>query len=365
VTAKHLYVHVPFCARRCAYCDFSIAVRRVTPVTEFLSALRRELSARAAGGALDTVYLGGGTPSRLGGEGILELMSSVRERFDLAPDAEVTIEANPDDVTLLDARAWKEAGINRVSLGVQSFDDSVLRWMHRVHDAGIASRSFEVLRDAGFGNISLDLIFALPESLNRSWRSDLEKTIALSPEHISLYGLTIEPATPLARWMERGIVTATNEERYAEEFLVAHAVAESAGYEHYEVSNFARQGKRSRHNSAYWSGAPYLGIGPSAHSFDGETRSWNSGAYADWVSRIENSESAIAGSETLTSENRAAEKVYLGLRTHAGLPLSPSDRQSGERWTEQGWASLDGDVVRLTSEGWLRLDALAAALTGI
>ena len=365
MTLRHLYVHVPFCARRCAYCDFSIAVRRVTPVAEYISALNKELDQRALSGSLNTVYLGGGTPSRLGSAGIAQVLESIQTRILVEPDAEVTIEVNPDDVTSDDARGWRLAGVNRISLGIQSFDDSVLQWMHRVHDSAAAARSFDILRQAGFDNISIDLIFALPDSVNRMWHTDLEKAIALNPEHISLYGLTIEPATPLARWTDRGIVSPSDEDRYAVEFLLADSLAGRAGYEHYEVSNFARTGKHSRHNSAYWSGAEYAGVGPSAHSFDGERRSWNVHAYADWVSRLSRGESVTGGSELLTTENRLAEKVYLGLRTRDGLPVSTRDRASAGQWSERGWATLDGDVVRLTSEGWLRLDSLAAALTGL
>jgi oxygen-independent coproporphyrinogen-3 oxidase len=263
------------------------------------------------------------------------------------------------------ATAWRAAGINRVSLGIQSFDDSTLRWMHRVHDSSTARNSYETLRSAGFDNISVDLIFALPDSLDRSWEADLRVAIEMSPEHISLYGLTVEPATPLARWTKRGLVSPSDEERYAAEFLLAPSLTSAAGYDHYEVSNFAKPGKQSRHNSAYWSGARYLGIGPSAHSFDGETRSWNIDAYAEWVARLSRGEAVTAGSERLSEANRLSEKVYLGLRTQRGFPLSESDRASAGKWTEQGWATLEGDVVRLTSEGWLRLDSLAAALTGI
>jgi oxygen-independent coproporphyrinogen III oxidase len=370
VPASHLYVHVPFCARRCAYCDFSIAVRRSTPVAEYVESLRRELAGReldshAVTDSLKTLYLGGGTPSRLGAEGISEVISTVRERFDLEDDAEITIEVNPDDVTTEGAAGWKNAGANRISLGIQSFDDSVLEWMHRVHDSATAVRSFDILRSAGFDNISVDLIFALPESVKRSWQSDLETAIRLAPDHISLYGLTIEPATPLARWAERGMLTPSDEDRYAEEFLLADSMTRAAGFEHYEVSNFSLPGKRSRHNSAYWSGVEYIGVGPSAHSFDGESRSWNVKAYADWTARLMRGESVIEGSEILTAENRVAERVYLGLRTRDGLPMSSSNRAPLDQWADSGWATVDGDVLRLTSEGWLRLDSLAAALTEI
>ncbi|MGE5749539.1 MAG: radical SAM family heme chaperone HemW [Gemmatimonas sp.] len=368
MTPRHLYAHVPFCARRCSYCDFSIAVRSDVPVAEYLNALRAELSIRLRDverPRLDTLYFGGGTPSRLGAKGLSDAISLVREYADLALGAEVTIEANPDDVTATEANTWLQTGINRVSLGIQSFDDSVLEWMHRVHDSARAVESFRMLRSAGFENISVDLIFALPESLGRSWERDLASAIDLNPEHISLYGLTIEPSTPLARWRDRNVFVPADEDRYAEEFLIADRMTAAAGFEHYEVSNFAKPGKQSRHNAAYWTGAPYIGVGPSAHSYDGLARSWNVAAYAAWVRRLADNRTPTENEEQLTGSNRAAERVYLGLRTRSGLAVSDSDRAAAERWREEGWASLENEVVRLTPEGWLRLDSLAAALTGL
>ncbi|MEO8194851.1 MAG: radical SAM family heme chaperone HemW [Gemmatimonadales bacterium] len=367
MTPRHLYVHVPFCARRCSYCDFSIAVRRSPPVDEYLRALRSEIGSLSLARTpeLETLYFGGGTPSRLGAHGMAASIDLVRESFSLASGAEVTMEANPEDVTEGAARVWKNSGINRVSLGMQSFDDSVLKWMHRTHTAAQSVEAVEAVRSAGIRNLSVDLIFALPRSLNRSWESDLARAIDLAPEHISLYGLTIESATPLARWQERGAMVPATEDTYAEEFMLADRIATVAGYEHYEVSNFALPGKKSRHNSAYWSGAEYLGIGPSAHSFDGETRRWNVRPYTEWVARLENGRDAIEGSERLTASNRDAEKLYLGLRTSAGLSASGSDLERVREWENAGWARVEDDVVHLTSEGWLRLDSLAAGLTGL
>lgn len=363
---RHLYVHVPFCARRCVYCDFAIAVRRDVPVAEYLDSLRLEIeSKRTARELLDSVYLGGGTPSRLGARGIASAMDLVRDHFDVGGETEVTIEVNPDDVDVAHAVAWRAAGVNRISLGIQSFDDSILEWMHRIHDASGAVNAFSTLRNAGFENISIDLIFALPDSLHRSWESDLDKAIQLQPDHISLYGLTIEHSTPLGRWSDRGSIAAADEEIYAAEFLMADSMMSDAGFDHYEVSNFAKPGRRSRHNSAYWSGASYLGIGPSAHSYDGAVRSWNVPHYAEWVAKLSRGESVVLQSEQLTDHNRTAEKVYLGLRTDSGLVISDSELASADRWSNQGWANVEGNRVRLTSEGWLRLDSLAAALTGL
>src|SRR5215208_981925 len=280
---RHLYVHVPFCARRCSYCDFSIAVRSTTPVEEYVNALRKELETRRTdldSATLDTIYLGGGTPSRLGGLGVRDVLAAVRERAAIASNAEITIEGNPDDVNDLAVAHWIAAGVNRVSLGAQTFDDAALRWMHRTHDAKQIGRAVATLRRGGINNISLDLIFALPAHLNRSWEADLVRALDLEPAHISLYGLTVEAKTPIARWADRGAIVEGSEESYEAEFLAAHSTMSAAGFEHYEVSNFARPGMRSRHNSAYWTGAPYIGAGPSAHSFDGAIRSWNVSAYS-------------------------------------------------------------------------------------
>lgn len=362
-----MYVHVPFCARRCSYCDFAIAVRRETPAAEFAECVGNELAMRFPDTAVwpvDTLYFGGGTPSRLGAAGVAALIGRLRERFELTPDAEVTLEANPDDVDAESVAVWREAGVNRLSIGSQSFDDDVLRWMHRTHDARAIRRAVEAARAGGIENLSLDLIFALPVSVRRSWERDVAEALALEPEHLSLYGLTIEPHTPLGRWHSRGAVDESPEERYEAEFLHAHSAASAAGLEHYEISNFGRPGKHSRHNSSYWAGAPYVGLGPSAHEFDGAVRRWNEPAYARWLELVRGEQDPVAGSETLNDENRRAEAVYLGLRTCAGLSLADAELARVEPWVRSGWGDVvDGNRLVLTPLGWLRLDALAADLT--
>ncbi len=376
----HLYVHVPFCARRCSYCDFSIAVRARTPIDEYVKAVRSELAQGAAVGAtLDTVYLGGGTPSRLGGPGVASVLAAIRDHATNASAAEVTIEANPDDVNDIAVAQWVGAGVNRISLGAQSFDDTVLKWMHRTHDASQIARAVKAIKRGGIDNISLDLIFALPAHLDRDWKTDVQRALDLDPAHVSLYGLTVEAHTPIARWADRGAVVEGSEDQYEEEFLYANEAMSAAGFEHYEVSNFSLPGKSSRHNSAYWTGAPYAGIGPSAHSFDGAARRWNVAAYAEWVRRLSNSEPTLGGEELLTDENRAAEEVYLGLRTRNGLEIGEAERTVAELWRSAGWAEIEsgaqsastgtgagwtsaGERLRLTPTGWLRLDSLAADL---
>ena len=377
---RHLYVHVPFCQRRCSYCDFSIAVRKHIPAREYVDAVLGELAAVCpadsarepgdfGGESLDTLYLGGGTPSLLPPDAISALLTSLLDVFRATPSRdvfEVTLEANPEDVTPDSARAWRRAGINRVSLGAQSFDNRVLQWMHRSHDATRISDAVRTLRAAGVDNISLDLIFALPTELERDWARDLDLACALLPAHLSLYGLTVEERTPLARWISRGAAAAPDDERYAEEYLLAHMRLAACGYGFYEVSNACRDGLRSRHNSAYWSGRAYLGLGPAAHSFDGRVRRWNLPAWEAYRRAVAARRPVVEAEEVLTDEQRELESLYLALRTDAGMPLAALSRPlppAAARWVERGWAEIRDQRLVCTPEGWLRLDALVGDLT--
>ena len=334
---------------------------------EYVAAIDRELALRFAGekrGPADTIYLGGGTPSRLGGDGVARLLETLGRRFELEPRGELTIEANPDDVTIAAARTWRNAGVNRLSLGAQSFADDVLRWMHRTHDAATIGKAIDAAREAGIEDISLDLIFALPNEVERSWEEDLQAALAFEPTHISLYGLTTEPATPLGRWRDRGAITEAHDERYEQEYLHAHDTLQAAGFEHYEVSNFARPGRRARHNSSYWTGSSYAGLGPGAHEYDGSSRRWNVDPYVEWVRQLGQGLDPVDARETLDEENRAAERVYLGLRTSDGLSLTGAELVRARDWVHAGWGTISSDgQLTLTALGWLRLDSLAADLT--
>ena len=377
---RHLYVHVPFCARRCSYCDFSIAVRSVAPLDEYIESVRRELTLRfprskvtegstqddsAAPWVLETLYLGGGTPSRLGGDGIGRLLDVLRSSLTLEPNAEVTLEANPDDVSREAIDAWRAAGITRISIGAQSFNDDALAWMHRTHDSRAIHAAVAALRDTDFADYSLDLIFALPTTLKRDWRQDLDTAVALTPTHISLYGLTVEPMTPLGRQHARGDVTEAPDERYETEYLDAHQTLAAAGFDHYEVSNFGRPGHYARHNSAYWTGVPYAGIGPAAHEFTGTIRRWNVAPYTEWVRRLGSGSGADRPAvEAIDERSRMTEQVYLGLRTARGLVLDERELTHVRPWIEAGWGAIeDGARLVLSERGWLRLDGLAADLT--
>jgi oxygen-independent coproporphyrinogen-3 oxidase len=344
------------------------------PVDEFVRAVLTELRVRAPEvdpGQLSSIYLGGGTPSKLGPEGIEALLRGFAQWLDVKDFStfpagfELTIEANPEDVSAESAGRWATAGVRRVSLGVQSFDPAVLAWMHREHTAEQVGQAVEALRGAGIEDVSVDLIFALPETLRRDWRRDLDLALKLEPTHLSIYGLTVEPRTPLGKWMARGEVTEAPEERYEHEFLEADRLLTGAGFEHYEVSSYGKPGRRARHNSSYWSGAAYLGLGPSAHGFDGTSRRWNRAQYTDWLRVVSSGVDPIEGSEPIGPAERAAEEVYLGLRTTDGLSIRQSEMAAVAPWVEMGWAALSADRLRLTPTGWLRLDSIAAALTSL
>jgi oxygen-independent coproporphyrinogen-3 oxidase len=363
----HLYLRVPFCARRCSYCDFAIAVRRDVPSAAFTDAVlqewagwqRHEIWAESPG--VGSVYFGGGTPSRLEPGAIGRILERIAADRPVAPDAEVTLEANPDDVTRDAASAWRAGGVTRVSLGAQSFDPAVLDWMHRTHSAEQIGTAVATLRDAGIAELSLDLIFGLPGALGRDWGADLEQALALRPGHLSLYGLTVEDHTPLARWTARGEVALVDEERYAAEFLEAHSALDRAGYEHYEVSNYSLAGRRARHNEAYWRRAPFIGVGPSAHSGWGANRQWNLREWAAYERAMATGASPVAGTERLDEAAVELEELYLGLRTLEGVSAERLPHSTVEAWIDAGWAASSGLTVRLTAEGWLRLDALTAA----
>ncbi len=363
-----VYLHVPFCARRCSYCDFAIAVRRETPSDAYADAVLAEWRLRqghpgwAESPSVRSLYLGGGTPSRLAPEALERILVGLRGDRPLAPDAEVTLEANPDDVTPDRVDRWVAAGINRVSLGVQSFAPAVLAWMHRTHTTGQIGAAVRALRSGGVGNLSLDLIYGLPPSLDRRWLDDLDRAFALEPEHLSLYALTVEPRTPLGRWTVRGEVVPASDDRAADEYLEAHERLVTGGFEHYEVSNAARPGFRARHNAGYWRREDFLGLGPSAHGAAGRVRSWNLREWEAYRRAVASGTDPEAGREVLTDAQLLLEARYLGLRTDDGVPSALVPPSHRARWGAQGWAREAEGRLRLTASGWLRLDALVASL---
>lgn len=367
----HLYVHVPFCARRCSYCDFAIAVRRVDPSAAFAETIVSEWRAWLDApwwpevGPIETIYFGGGTPSSVAPAALEAVLRAVRAERSVRRDAEVTLEANPEDVTPARAQAWAELGITRVSLGVQSFDPVVLRWMHRVHGPEQPERAVQALAAASLRNTSVDLIYGLPEQLNRDWQADLDRAWSLGPKHLSLYALTVESGTPLGKWVARGESPPPVEGRAADEFLGAAAWLAERGLRHYEVSNAGLPGFESRHNRAYWARRSYLGLGPSAHSAHAGERWWNVREWEAYRRSIGARGRAVAGAETLSASQVRLEELYLGLRTDQGVSASSLPRVLTEQWLGAGWARRDGSQIRLTPQGWLRLDALVRQVDGV
>lgn len=367
----HMYVHVPFCLRRCSYCDFAVQAVAHAPVADWLQAIVGEYDLLAreqqwtAAPVLKTLYIGGGTPSLLGGVGMQRFGALLRERVLLDADCEWTSEANPETFTPDVAANWAEAGINRISLGAQTFDESVLRWMGRMHGADGPARAVAAARDAGFDNFSIDLIFALPQRFNRDWAADLEHVLELDPAHVSLYGLTAESGTPLGRWVAEGREALANEDEYAEQYLLAARTLTDAGYKHYEVSNFAKPGRESRHNRAYWNGSAYLGLGPGAHSFLPPERRWNTRDWNVYRDRVAQGELPAEGRETIETGTEQLEHAWLGLRTDDGVArakLNPQQAMLTEEWSRRGWGEAHEQVFRLTAEGWLLLDRLSVEL---
>jgi len=364
----HVYLHVPFCARRCSYCDFAIAVRREVPSAGYTEAILREWALWLTdpvwdeSPVIETIYFGGGTPSQIAPGAIAQLLDRLTHDRPVAAGAEITLEANPDDVTPQTSASWRAAGVNRISLGVQSFDPAVLQWMHRVHTVEQVPAAVEALRCAGFQDLSLDLIFGIPGNLARDWEADLDRAFGLEPEHLSLYGLTVEPHTVLGHRAGRGELTPVDEERYAAEFLAAHQALSARGYDHYEVSNAALPGHRARHNSAYWKRAPFIGLGPSAHSGFGQERRWNIREWAAYERALQSGGSPVADREALDQSAIQLEELYLGLRTRNGVPEQRIPSAVRGVWIRNGWAELQDGRIRLTPEGWLRLDALAASV---
>ncbi len=368
---RHLYVHAPFCARRCRYCDFAVTVERRPESARWLRAIEAELALLERGGEvrladrIETLYLGGGTPSLLDAGAVAGLGGVVGAERMAADGFEWTAEANPESFQSETARAWARAGVNRISFGVQSFDPGALRWMGRLHSAADANAAIARARAAGIDNLSLDLIFGLPNPVARDWRRDLDGALSLAAPHISLYGLTIEEGTPLARLLREGRIRPAGEERYRDEFLLAAERLAAEGYDHYELSNFARPGFASRHNRACWRGAPYLGLGNGAHSFHGGRRHWNERDWARYATRIEAGGLARSGGERPGLGQRRLEKIWLALRTAKGLDpaaLPPAALPLLGRWRARGLAMARSDRIHLTPRGWLLLDTLAVEL---
>jgi oxygen-independent coproporphyrinogen III oxidase len=375
-----LYLHIPFCERKCLYCDF-YSVEEKADVPAFVDALIREIDLRSRlvpDRAVDTIYFGGGTPSLLVPDQVEKVLSHLRSAFSVSPSAEITLEANPGTVDNRSLPGFRRAGINRLSVGIQSFADADLRFLGRIHDSSEAHESFRTARSAGFDNLSLDLIYAIPGQTLQSWQTTLDMAIGLHPEHISAYNLIVEEGTPLHRLVGAGVVTPRSSDEEALFYERTMQTLEAAGFEHYEVSNYARCGYRSRHNTAYWNHSNYLGFGPSAHSFWCEAgahvarRWWSSGDVRGYVDALEGGCLPDGAEESLGVRELVNESIFLGLRstgvdlqrlkTEFGFEMSKESREVLAASLVEGYMQMHEGVFRLTSKGFQICDEIAARL---
>lgn len=375
-----IYLHIPFCTQRCVYCDFYFVTTR-RDHSSFVDALCREIALSAMDEPVDTIYFGGGTPSRLSLSDIQRILAALREALDCSSASEITLEMNPEDADIGYLRGLRTTGINRISLGIQSFQDADLRFMHRSHTCADGEAAMDAIPSAGFENFTVDLIFGLPDQHTDAWASNLERVVGTGTPHISTYGLTIEQRTPLHRQVARGLVQPPSEDELATQYRYAMETLRSHGYEHYEISSFALPGFRAVHNQRYWNHADYLGFGPSAHSFrwtaeKGAVRWSNVRSLARYEASLQQDALPVASKETLTPDMLARERILLSLRTSNGLDLEllrstyHVDLASGKhevlaQLTRGGFIEKpESGRLRLTDRGKLVCDSVTARLIG-
>jgi oxygen-independent coproporphyrinogen-3 oxidase len=367
-----LYIHIPFCRQACHYCDFHFSTT-LKSKSDLVNAICRELEIRSneQDGLLHTIYLGGGTPSLLTAEELNKIFDVIAKNYTVAGDAEITLEGNPDDLSKEYLKQLQATPVNRLSIGIQSFRNEDLEFMNRAHTAEEALQSVLNAAEAGYTNLTIDLIYGIPGQTVADWEKNLQTALSLPVNHLSAYCLTVEEGTALAYKVKKGTAKAVNDELAAEHFRQLLFHASEAGIPWYEISNFARAGYESRHNSAYWSGEKYLGIGPSAHSFDGFTRSWNISNNQAYIKGIAEG-NPIRESEELTISQRVNEKILTALRTRKGLTLMDirtidpsaifSIMESAQPHLAKGTLQLHNDRLSLSEEGLLFADAIAADL---
>ena len=371
-----IYLHIPFCRQACHYCNFHFSTS-LNRKNDFIIALLREMELRqgyTGGEPIETIYFGGGTPSLLDAGELETVLNQIRTLFPITADAEITLEANPDDIDTARLQSWRKAGVNRLSIGIQSFFEEDLQWMNRAHNAIQAADCIRLAQAEGFDNISIDLIYGGPTLPDSHWKANVDRAIGLQIPHLSCYALTVEPRTALDKMIHQHKKQDVNPDDQARQFLLLMDWTALAGYQHYEISNFAQPGRRSRHNSSYWQRKTYLGVGPSAHSFNGTSREWNVANNAKYIDALAtSSESFIAERETLTPVQQLNEYIMISLRTMEGSDLQHmSARFGAERMQEMERRAavyiLDGKIsvvenrLQLTQAGKLLADGIAADL---
>lgn len=371
-----IYIHIPFCRSHCSYCDFATGMYSADVAERYVCSVAKEIASSAEialNDHVDTIYFGGGTPSLLSANQLERLLSSVHERFTVSSSTEITMEMNPGTVTPETLRDFRTLGVNRASFGAQTFDDDELARLGRSHTSQETRQTFRYLRESGFANVSFDLIAGLPGQTLDGWKRNLDEAFALRPEHLSFYLLEVHQGTPLADHIRRGIQPTPDEDLAVEMYETMLERAVAAGYEHYEISNLCLPGYQSRHNTKYWTGAPYYGFGCSAHSYDGGFRRWaNERDIGRYLEMIEHDNSSVTQETELTREDRQAETVFLGLRMMNGLSLERYREQFGAdlrethgvdltRFREAGLIEYSGDLLKLTRAGALMSNEVFAA----
>lgn len=368
-----IYIHIPFCRKACHYCNFHFSTTHQR-IPEMVQAIGKEMLLRKSylGETVETVYLGGGTPSLLPLQDLQQLLARLHTQYTISTDAEITLESNPDDITAASLAAWRKLGINRLSIGIQSFFAEDLQWMNRAHTAQQSIHSIELAQAEGFNNITIDLIYGTPGLTDENWEQNIDTALSLQIPHLSCYALTVEPRTALDKMIHTGQLPDVDPEQQARQFSILTQKTALAGLEHYEISNFALPGFRSRHNSSYWQGKPYLGLGPSAHSFNGLSRQWNVSNNSLYLASLAKGELPFEV-EMLTETQQLNEYIMTGLRTIEGISLiQVAERwggnnaqilqKSAEKYIRSGQARIHNHHLQLEPSGKFFADGIAADL---
>jgi oxygen-independent coproporphyrinogen-3 oxidase len=372
-----IYIHIPFCRQACHYCNFHFSTS-LKLKDELIAAIVKEITLTATSSfnnekeSCETIYFGGGTPSILDVADLKTLLNALRLKFNIAADAEITLEANPDDITPAKLNSWKKAGINRLSVGIQSFLEEELVWMNRAHTAADSLRCIDEIKEAGFTDYSIDLIYGSPLLSNEDWMKNVKTVIEKGIPHISCYALTVEPKTALDKMIVQHKKEPVDSEKQATQFLLLMDWMQQAGYEHYEISNYAKHGMRSKHNSSYWQAKNYYGFGPSAHAYDGKSRRWNIANNARYIQSLQKN-SIPFEEEILTKTQQLNEYTMTALRTMEGLDLEKVSNNFGNNYSDQLLVAAEKYIhtnklqnihskLILTKEGKLFADGIAADL---
>ena len=382
-----IYIHIPFCSKACHYCNFHFSTS-LKLKNDFIQALLKEIEITAGAPLteylpndperylkdeeIETIYFGGGTPSLLSGDELDAILTKLKRCYKVQPTAEITLEANPDDISIEKLTCWSHHGINRLSIGIQSFFDEDLLWMNRAHNSSQSVSAIQLAQQQGFDNITIDLIYGTPSLTDEKWKHNVDTAIRAGIPHLSCYGLTVEPSTALEKMIRDKKLADVNPGKQAHQYTLLMEWLEAVGYEHYEISNFAKPGRRSRHNSAYWLGKPYLGLGPSAHSFNGFSRRWNVANNALYIQSINNNQLPIE-TENLTVNQQINEYLMTALRTIEGVnlqhlvnrfgsPVSAQVEIAAKKYIKEGKLQANNEKLLLTRKGKLFADGIAADL---